>query len=1012
MADNALDFLREGETLIVTYTIKVQDDFGAANDTSTTRNIVITITGTDDEPTLSATASNPTFTEGSAHNQGAAVTVFSAASISTIEAGQTIKGLTFTVSGLLDGANEKIVVDGTTFSLTNSTTGTTSGNSLGYSVSVSGTTATVTLTSASGISTSAAQTVVNGIAYQDTNVDDPTAGTHTVTLTQIVDSGSNVSPNDNTTALSIASNVTVTPVNDEPTLSATASNPTFTEGSAHNQGAAVTVFSAASISTIEAGQTIKGLTFTVSGLLDGANEKIVVDGTTFSLTNSTTGTTSGNSLGYSVSVSGTTATVTLTSASGISTSAAQTVVNGIAYQDTNVDDPTAGTHTVTLTQIVDSGSNVSPNDNTTALSIASNVTVTPVNDEPTLSATASNPTFTEGSAHNQGAAVTVFSAASISTIEAGQTIKGLTFTVSGLLDGANEKIVVDGTTFSLTNSTTGTTSGNSLGYSVSVSGTTATVTLTSASGISTSAAQTVVNGIAYQDTNVDDPTAGTHTVTLTQIVDSGSNVSPNDNTTALSIASNVTVTPVDDAPVANADTGAVNADATLTVITANGVIQGTTGGSVADTDVDNATNTLLVSGVVAGTGTVTQGVGVDSSIAGTYGHLTLHADGSYSYVADTADSLAAGVTAVDTFTYTDKDPLGAVSNATTLKITVTGTNHAPTGVTFTPNADFANPDQDNDNDPSGSHIDEDTVIGQFAAVDPDTGDTFTYSLGSGSTHLLSSTTTTEFLLNSSTGALSTRIDVGPAPSPGTYTLNVIATDNHGAAQATATPITIWVGTTGNDTPSFSPTTNTIIAYGMDGNDTIATSSGNDALSGGSGNDTLKGGAGNDTLDGGAGIDLIDLSDGTTPVTVTLSQGVGPFTLNLTSAGLGTDTYSNMEGVIGTAFADTITGSSGNDILNGGGGSDTIHGGDGNDTIIGDPSDVLLDGGNGTDTLQVDANFTSSSDAQIVNIENVVLTAPVTLNLSNQTEGFQHYRFLGQRYDHRRRQQRYDHRRRG
>ncbi|WP_312014975.1 VCBS domain-containing protein [Bradyrhizobium sp. AUGA SZCCT0160] len=139
----------------------------------------------------------------------------------------------------------------------------------------------------------------------------------------------------------------------------------------------------------------------------------------------------------------------------------------------------------------------------------------------------------------------------------------------------------------------------------------------------------------------------------------------------------ITITGTNDAPVAHADTGAVNEDATLTVTAANGVIQGTTGGSVADTDVDNATNTLVVSGVVAGTGAVTQGVGVGSSIAGIYGHLTLNANGSYSYVADTANSLATGVTVVDTFTYTDKDPSNAVSNATTLQITVTGTNDAP-----------------------------------------------------------------------------------------------------------------------------------------------------------------------------------------------------------------------------------------------------------------------------------------------------------------------------------------------
>ncbi|MFB9984722.1 beta strand repeat-containing protein [Mesorhizobium kowhaii] len=140
----------------------------------------------------------------------------------------------------------------------------------------------------------------------------------------------------------------------------------------------------------------------------------------------------------------------------------------------------------------------------------------------------------------------------------------------------------------------------------------------------------------------------------------------------------ITITGTNDSPVANADTGAVLEDATLTVSAANGVIRGNMGGSAADTDVDNANNTLVVSGVVAGGGAVTQGVGVGSSLAGTYGHLTLNADGSYSYVADTANSLASGVTAVDTFTYTDKDPSNAVSNTTTLQITVTGTNENPT----------------------------------------------------------------------------------------------------------------------------------------------------------------------------------------------------------------------------------------------------------------------------------------------------------------------------------------------
>ena len=75
-------------------------------------------------------------------------------------------------------------------------------------------------------------------------------------------------------------------------------------------------------------------------------------------------------------------------------------------------------------------------------------------------------------------------------------------------------------------------------------------------------------------------------------------------------------------------------------------------------------------------------------------------------------------------------------------------------------------------------------------------------------------------------------------------------------------------------------------------------------------------------------------------------------------------------------------------LNGGAGSDFIIGGSGTNTIVADQSDFLLDGGSGTDTLSIGASFTSSSDAQIVNIEVVTLTAAgTTLNLSNQTEGF-------------------------
>ncbi len=92
-------------------------------------------------------------------------------------------------------------------------------------------------------------------------------------------------------------------------------------------------------------------------------------------------------------------------------------------------------------------------------------------------------------------------------------------------------------------------------------------------------------------------------------------------------------------------------------------------------------------------------------------------------------------------------------------------------------------------------------------------------------------------------------------------------------------------------------------------------------------------------------------------------------------------------VFGLAGNDALFGQSGTDQLTGGTGADSLYGGDNNDTLFGDQDDTLLDGEAGTDTLSLAADFTSSSNGQIVNVENVVLTAAVSVDLSNQTEAF-------------------------
>jgi Ca2+-binding RTX toxin-like protein len=161
------------------------------------------------------------------------------------------------------------------------------------------------------------------------------------------------------------------------------------------------------------------------------------------------------------------------------------------------------------------------------------------------------------------------------------------------------------------------------------------------------------------------------------------------------------------------------------------------------------------------------------------------------------------------------------------------------------------------------------------------------------------------------------------------------------------------------------------------------------------------------LNGGSttGIDQILIASGTTATfsgaqltgnTIAINESAaGTTNLVINVASGATNTFANLTFAAftgGDAFddgADTITinGAAGAENITGTTFADSISAGAGIDTIVGAQNDTLLDGGASTDTLQVGANFTSTSDAQIANIENVTLTAAVTLNLSNQTEGF-------------------------
>ncbi len=140
------------------------------------------------------------------------------------------------------------------------------------------------------------------------------------------------------------------------------------------------------------------------------------------------------------------------------------------------------------------------------------------------------------------------------------------------------------------------------------------------------------------------------------------------------------------------------------------------------------------------------------------------------------------------------------------------------------------------------------------------------------------------------------------------------------------------GATGNDTLS-----------GGDGNDVLVGLAGNDTLDGGNGDDTLRGGTGDDTLIGGAGTDTADYGDATVGVVVNLAI------TGAQATGVGNDTLSGVENLVGSALSDTLTGDAGANRLEGGAGDDTLSGGDGDDALVGGAGDDILIGGNGNDT---------------------------------------------------------------
>ena len=307
----------------------------------------------------------------------------------------------------------------------------------------------------------------------------------------------------------------------------------------------------------------------------------------------------------------------------------------------------------------------------------------------------------------------------------------------------------------------------------------------------------------------------------------------------------------------------------------------------------------------------------------------------------TFKSLAAGQTATDAFSYTVSDTAGLTASAT-VTLVIAGVNDAPVSTALSNNTV-------NENAPGG------TVVGTLTGVDPDNGDTLTWSLTNNAGG--------RFVVDAVTGVISVAngavLDFETAPN---QQIVVHATDSGGLSIDTSYTIALnnlpepKTYTGDNGANSFTASTNDLWTInGLGGNDTLNGNASSDTIYGGAGNDSIDGRGGADTLVGGIGNDSYIVDN--TGDRITENAGEGTDTV-ITSVTYVID--ANVENLVmlgsadinatGNDLTNTITGNAGFNLIDGGLGKDFLIGNDGNDTLIGGGGNDSLQGGAGDDVI--------------------------------------------------------------
>ncbi len=350
--------------------------------------------------------------------------------------------------------------------------------------------------------------------------------------------------------------ITVSAVNDAPTISASPLNPTYTEGNS-----AVDLFDTVSIDTIENGQTIEQTVFTITNVTDGSHETITLDGSTVYLVDGDNDTTV-SGYDYMVDIVGNTATITIDTV-GTSAAAVRTLIDGLVYQNSS-QNPTEASRLVTLTSIRDSGGTANGGSDTSSPGLVSTVAVVAANNAPIVDLNISDGTtsnfstsFTEGDG-----AVSVAEAGAIVSDVDGTAFQLLSINLVSFADGASERVTAGGYAFTYGVNEVVVRTVGSTDFEIDFDGTGFSISKNLSGNMPLDDLQSLIRSITYENSS-QNPTAGNRTINIS-VQDAG-------GLQSAVATSTIAVTAVDDAPV-NAVPSAqtISEDSTLTFSLANG----------------------------------------------------------------------------------------------------------------------------------------------------------------------------------------------------------------------------------------------------------------------------------------------------------------------------------------------------------------------------------------------------------------------------------------------------------